>query len=341
MKYKAIALPALMAATALAGCKSGDPEPPMAPYANVYKATYATEATDTMAQLFSAAGKKLEGGTAPFVSTYDDVANKDKSEAGDPTPVKVEKTANGYSFEVAGEKVSFTDADLQGNGDYYETSALNSNNQMRTMASVAALNGKTKEALESGTSSMVPLNYYMRYKPGADAATADDSGGVAGYAIVGLETKPTALPSTGKATYQGRGRIEARAKSYDYDTDTWRVRYIGDATMEADFGAKTVSGSIAVDEHRAQVGGNNTTTDVSGQGAVVMFKPGQIVQNGFTSELEGNAALNTMIQNDGLGQVEAEAYGRFYGKDGGQIGAVIAGESATHDISGVVFGDRQ
>lgn len=340
MKYKAIALPALLAATALAGCKSNDPEPPMAPYANVYKATYASAAKETIDKALAKPGDKIQGGVAPVDQNY--TANPTVNALGKPQAVEIEKTADGYIMRAGGEEVVFTDADYA--GGVYEQRKLNSDSKLRTLGALYAMNDDTKTALSSSSGSMVPLGFYMRVEEGAGAATADSKRGLQGYMVVGLETDPSAMPKTGKASYSGFGRIDAHAKSINYDTPgaIEHVDYRGDAELEADFGKETVSGTVQIKDRRIRmIDGDTGWVDVSGNNAELALKPAKIVQNGFASELDKNGAAGTMMQADGISaDTEAEAIGRFYGNDAGQVGAIVAGEGTSHVITGVIYGDR-
>lgn len=333
-------LTVLMAASALAGCGGGTAKlfnP--APYADVYNATYASAEKDVMSKVLVNPGDTIEGGAAPVKTTFDTPDDG----LDEPQSVKIEKTNDGYILYAAGESVEFTSTELQPDG-FYELKTKNMNGDDRTIGYFFPAFG-TLADLSSSDTAMVPLGYGVRVKNGPDAATADDADGFSqGFTIVGLETNPSDMPTTGTATYQGGARIEAYVKNPDYDVnEPDRVRYRGMTTLDADFGAKTVAGKVVLKDSRITYtqSGAGPVNDISASGAEIALETADIIGNGFSSELTANAAAATQMATDGISaDTQATAVGRFYGTDAGQVGAIVGGEGTSHVITGVLAGDR-
>ncbi|UUP19636.1 transferrin-binding protein-like solute binding protein [Nitratireductor thuwali] len=338
-------LTVLMAASALAGCGGGTAKllnP--APYADVYNATYASAEKDVMSKVLAKAGDTIEGGAISARNGYSDALDADEVVLQEPEAVKIEKTADGYILHASGEKVAFTAAEDK--GGYYELVVKNQNGHDRTIGYFYAAFDDLA-ALQASDSSMVPLGYGIRVKDGDAAATADDADGfVNGFTIVGLETNPSAMPKTGTASYQGGAQIQAHPKVVDYDPGApdmvERIRYRGDAMLSADFGAGTVSGTVALNDRRfSYTKSPNSSNDPTVAGAALTLETADIIGNGFSSELTANAAAATQMATDGISaDTQATAVGRFYGTDAGQVGAIVGGEGTSHVITGVLAGDR-
>ncbi|WP_265517489.1 transferrin-binding protein-like solute binding protein [Nitratireductor luteus] len=340
MKSRTTALPIILAASALAGCGGATTGTiATAPYADAYQATYASAAVDVMSKVLVNTGDTIEGGAAPVKTIFDTPDDR----LDEPQSVKIEKADDGYILHAAGETVEFTSTELHPDG-YYELIEKNMNGDDRTIGYFFPAFG-TLADLEASDTAMVPLGYGVRVKDGNAPATADDADGFSeGYTIVGLETDPSHMPTTGSATYEGDARIEAYVKNADYNIDEpSRVRYRGTTKLNADFGAGTVAGNIVLKDSRVShtQSGNGAVNDISANGAEIALGQADIIDNGFSSELTANAAAAAQMAADGISDdTEATAVGRFYGTDAGQIGAIVGGEGASHVITGVLAGER-
>lgn len=314
---------------------------PIAPYANTYKASYASSTVQKMDDLLKDPGDKVQGLAVPVLS-QDTGAGSDTLSNGKPQSVQITKTSDGYEMEFAGQKVAFTQAELVDN-DFYRLRQLDSNNNLRTVGHVFSLEGPVPEALSSTQTSMVPLGFGVRVNSeGGPAVEGNDF--AHGFAIVGLETNPASMPKTGSATYSGSGRIEARPTTIDWNSDgVDYIRYRGDTAFTADFGSGKVSGTLDLHDRRTTLvqSGNQPTEDITALGAELTLQETDIIQNGFSTTVVNNAAADGLFGNDGISSdTKTQAVGRFYGEDAGQIGAVVTGGGSSHTISGVVYGDR-
>ncbi|TCD16254.1 transferrin-binding protein-like solute binding protein [Oricola cellulosilytica] len=345
MKYWNTLVCLLAAGTGLAGCGTTS-TPALAPYASAYDATYASVVVDAISKHLVNPGDKLEGGAVTSAEAFGGPSIVSLKA---PAKVEIEKTADAYILRYAGEEVTFTATDLQ-TGGFYEQKMNDSSGTPRTIGYLFALvAGTTPDALSAPDSAMVPIGFGVRTNS-KGTVTADDADGFSnGFGFVGLETAPSDMPKTGAAVYKGYGRIDAYNKQVDFSVagnENRRV-YSGDSTLEADFGAGTVSGRVDLSEARRRItdgsgGLSETRTDISGQGASVLLDSAAIVQNGFASDLSLNAAAETSLAADGISaDTEAVAVGRFYGTGAGEVGAVIAGEGTSHVITGAVTGYKQ
>ncbi len=312
---------------------------PIAPYADTYKASYASSTLQKMEDLLKEPGDKVQGVAIPNERNFGSETQK----SGTPQSVEIEKTTDGYIMRVAGEEVEFTQAELVNNNEY-ALIASNSQGQPRTIGLLFPMtNERIDQALSSSQTAMVPLGYGVR-KNSEGGSVADGNEYFEGYAIAGLETDPSSMPKTGTASYSGFGRIEAMTKSYSFDNDDIEmVRYQGDATINADFGAGTVAGAVDLSQRRISRAdsGNDPYNDISAQGAKLVLQETDIIGNGFSANVEGNAATETLMANDGISaDTKAQAIGRFYGENASQVGAVISGEGSTHTVQGIVYADR-
>jgi hypothetical protein len=333
MKSNVVLGSVLLSASVLTGCGSNSGnDDPIPPFAGVYTPRTATADVNSMAAAY-AASPRLQSGVAPVVSTF---GNPTVRSLADPASIELEKTADGYILRYDDESVTFTDADVvvdpvDGFDDYQAAGGS---------ISAVARSG-TRSALESTTSAMVPLQFNISTNSQGQATPGVRDGQAQGYTIFGLETAGANMPRTGSATYTGRARIDAYSREVTGDPlQVDRIRYSGDVTMSADFGAGTVAGEIDVTQRRTRAGGVQTpNADISASGAAIGLAQTQIIGNGFETTLVNNDAANLIMAADGISaDTEASAVGRFYGNNAGEIGAIIAGEGTSHVITGLVTG---
>ncbi|MGR3570339.1 transferrin-binding protein-like solute binding protein [Brevirhabdus sp.] len=306
-----------------------------------------TQATPTLNQVNQAldtSGKSLQGMTVAVQEKFgSNGPNTLKSL--DPSTFEIERTATGYTIKVAGESYTFTDAQV--NGGAYEVKMKNTAGQDRTLAFFFSEQDDTARELKTNNTALVPLFYGIRTNSQGTATANNSDGFITGASLVGLETAPSAMPKTGKATYNGRTRFEFRNRSADYSTGAAnqqvRLRYRGGATITADFGAGTVSGNAKLEEKREGFTKTQaTTTNIATRGAAVTFTGAKISDNGFSPDLVTNTAADTQFSADGinLSDFKGKSYGRFYGNAAQQVGVLTTGESSTHTLTGTITGTR-
>lgn len=199
--------------------------------------------------------------------------------------------------------------------------------------------GETKDVLD-GTDTNY-LQVWGVYNP--DKKSND-------FAVVGAETPTTAVEkATATATYNGKARVDMRLK----DLPEERIQVKGDMTLTADFGARQVSGEIAVTQGRysgnREDEGYTDTGWVAGGAGTVAMTPAAITGNGFsggTLKQGADVSLPTVVTQDVEIDISGSTYsGRFYGPDANQVGGAINVIGQTDSGPGVgqgfFAGDRQ
>lgn len=152
-----------------------------------------------------------------------------------------------------------------------------------------------------------------------------------GYAVVGTETKADDLALLPSATYSGRARLNTRPDSGYVNNTTSRTRVRADLSMNADFAAATIDGSLT-----------NITVEPPGQpeagvAGMVSMDQTSIVGNGFAGTLTPDA---TLIGAMGPGFTAAGNYaGIFYGPVADQVAGTMTmtGTDATGAWNGTGF----
>lgn len=344
-------LAVLLMSAALVGCKSAgsasgsDSGPDVT---ELYTPTYASDTKKSMATAYAAEGDALQSKTRAVREVWgDDTAGEpDKRALEDVKKVELKKSGDGYVFKYGDTEFALADADYDAGdqfGGWYEKEAVNANGDSRTLASLYSLVGDTKETLASSTRVMVPLGFGVRMQDDK-AGSADASNSfVNGYMIAGVETKPSDMPAKGSATYKGGAEFEIRAKQSVYGTsDVQRIGYWGDSTISANFDAGTVNGVAQLKERRINLANDTETeADISASGVKVSFDS-KLKRNGFEiDDLTANAAAETELANQNIGQMDVGGEGRFYGKSAQSVGAIVAGSSENHVITGAMFGDKE
>ncbi|MCT7375813.1 transferrin-binding protein-like solute binding protein [Chelativorans salis] len=139
-------------------------------------------------------------------------------------------------------------------------------------------------------------------------------GALNGLAVIGTETKASALTSEATATYSGYAHADLYTKGSD-SFDRERVR--GALDMTARFDEGKISGSISSLQDRV--------TDDTIAGSVSMNET-DIDGNAFSGSLTPDAALAGVV-----GDFEGNYAGKFYGPGGEEVGGVLSFGSDAED----------
>jgi hypothetical protein len=142
-----------------------------------------------------------------------------------------------------------------------------------------------------------------------------DGPDVQGFAVVGAETRSTALTSLPTAKYTGQVGLLSRPTKGFEDNRTSQTRIRGDLKLTANFGAGTVSG--AVDRIRVRPAGEEDSVDVAG---TIAMNPSAIVGNGFAGGLTADADYQS---NVGTIDASSSYSGKFYRESAEQVAGVL------------------
>ena len=337
----------------LAACGKNGVAGGIAPFAGLYKASYATEGKN-IGNTLDAPGKAIEGvGVASQVKYGDDVdalsneapkklilerlfPNNSSGRAAISEPAALFKLTYGNA------SVTFTEADLRGEemDQYLEKLFLNEDDEERTIAYLFSLEG---DIFNIQNKIVVPLGFGFRLKDdGTSAGSDENSAGFAnGYTLIGLETNPDTMPKDRTATYQGGAqfRLDNKVETFD-SAGIDRIRLSGDSTMSANFSTGKVTGEL--DFYEARITDNNDEGGIDDKNELTdatVSLTGDIVSNGFTLDLVANAGAQEALAGFGITNLEAEGAGRFYGTEAEGIGALVTGESTNYLLNGVIWGE--
>ena len=338
-------------APVLAACGAGGNG---APYANLYKASYATEGKN-IGNTLDAPGKAIESIGVASRSKFGDETDTLVNE--EPKKLILERlfpnNSNAraamaqpealFKLTYGNATVTFTEADLRGEemDQYLEKLYLNEDDEERTIAYLYSLQG---DIFDIENKIVVPLGFGFRLKEdGTSADGDDDSAGFAnGYTLIGLETNPDAMPKDRTATYEGGAqfRLDNKVETYD-SAGIDRVRLFGDSTMTANFSTGKITGELDFYESEVRDYSDDNEIDERNEltDATVALS-GDIVSNGFTLDLEANEGAQEALAEFGITDLEAEGAGRFYGTEAEAIGALVTGESTNYLLNGVIWGDE-
>jgi hypothetical protein len=306
---------------ALAGCKhtdsvaggGGDPggNPGGGGGALVHGDTLATTDEYQMVNAYqdseNEGGKPLKADPTTNSSMYA-ADDGDHSTTASKPSFSIKKNGDGVDVTVNGETVTFTAADV-GNTDPEDPQYGWEKTEGDRFVDLYSYNGK-KDASDTG---------YMQVW-GYDGSDSD--GFTRGYAVVGLETPEEKLADKAEAkataTYKGTARADT-LQALD-NSEGSRVR--GDLTLNADFGAGTVAGSI--DNLQARSKGADTNGNwTNWQAAAGKIELGNtaISSTGFSG---GAISLDDTAKNTFTTDLSGSTYsGRFYGPDANQVGGVM------------------
>jgi hypothetical protein len=175
-----------------------------------------------------------------------------------------------------------------------------------------------------GDGSIADLFTTSRYARRLDVVVWDDvSFSFQTMGVIGTETRSTMIDSlnglNATATYTGIGRLNVRNANQEFTNFNRAVQ--GDLTLNADFGARTVNGSI----------GNltlleNENQSLGAQAGTILLNSGAISGNSFTGNMSADATLSG--SNQAVGAAATGTYsGAFYGRDAEEVGGQLTGSS--------------
>lgn len=239
--------------------------------------------------------------------------------------VQIEKNANGeLSLIVNGVRQDFTTAQREvdpNDGQIYGYSTAGVNGVWSGMWNHR---GTLDEALDPNNPDSLQIWNYQTNQVNPNQPD------VAGWAVVGTETRPAALAGMPTATYSGRTRFDTMPNTGWVNHQTSRTRNRGDVAMTADFGAATVSGTIS-----------NLTIQQPGQAetgvaGTIAMDTATISGNGFAGTLTPDATYSGAI---GLTAGSGNYGGTFYGVNGEQVGGTMTmtGTTAAGGFNGSGF----
>jgi hypothetical protein len=232
--------------------------------------------------------------------------------------------AGGLDMKVNGQTISFAGSDVNAEGNGWEKD-----------------DGKTKLTsfwggdvgkIVDGTDT----NYVQvwRYRTGSGNDLTR------GFATIGVETPTSEVGTmTAKATYKGDARVDMAMA----DHPGQQIQVKGDMTLNADFTAKSVDGSIDNLKGRYVEGDAGTGAWEKASSGSVALNKGTISGNGFSGGTltQKNVAFSDAVTQGTEVNIDGSTYsGRFYGPNADQVGGVInvKGTVATDDGSKPVVG---
>lgn len=347
--YKtALCVGTALAALALAGCKSDGvgstdsistgtsggiamkvTDNPNAAYADPkdtsYDANKALDPSNTKTQ-----GKlSASNATSSAVVVHADFNDPDNStvSVADPQKFSIAKNKDGsVTVTLNGESETYTSADMDGELRTNSTdpiTAANSEGYVKTDGK-----GVSHAIYTHSADNLAQLASDKQYAHIWEYFWTNDGWKTAkqGFAVVGVETNPDDLPKTAVANYKGK----AFARVYDAkgDPSTYRV-FRGATNMTADFGAKTMSGSIT--QLTAEDRPDTTRQNVAG---AINMESTAIQRNGYAGKLSLDATAKSAL---GVKNTDGSTYsGRFYGPGAAETAGVLGLNVANTDGSASV-----
>jgi hypothetical protein len=138
------------------------------------------------------------------------------------------------------------------------------------------------------------------------------------FAIVGAETRDTALPTLGTATFTAGARLDVYPTAGFVNNTDSRTRINSDVSMFADFGGGTISGKMTDIAIRRP--GEASFTPRPGTWAM---EEAPFAVNGFTGKLTPDA--DYLAASPGATVDASSSYsGAFYGPGAEEVGGVLS-----------------
>ena len=166
-----------------------------------------------------------------------------------------------------------------------------------------------------------------------------ETGELQGYAAHGVVTPSQTLVNLGSATYEGHILAERHNNFTDPDFRAVRDLLWGEMTLNADFSANTITGSV--DTMRIQLP-DGTWVQVPDTNSIAISN-GEIDESRFHAEWGGRDTDTSSALEDSVRGFEGSMLGEFYGPNGEEVGGVLTGERAATDqvIHGRFGGESQ
>lgn len=260
----------------------------------------------------------LDGETLTSRSVATSVVSRDR-DAETITPVTADSqvslafnTSGALTVEIDGKTTEFTAADAT---NIYGFQTFTSGDDY---TDVYSWNGTMAEFL-ANEDVMKTIEYYQ-------AANGRE---ITGFAVLGTETADDALAALAAATYSGRFTMDLLPTEgmTTYGDDRDRVR--GDVSMQADFAAGTISGTMS----GMTVEDFETSTTVDLPGTATMDEAVFDV-NGYTGTLTPDATLSSEIE----GSFGGTYSGAFYGSAAEGTGGALRGMVSSPDGDEAAYG---
>ena len=152
------------------------------------------------------------------------------------------------------------------------------------------------------------------------------------FAVVGTETRDSALSGLGSATYEGRTRFDITPAEGFLSNSESRNRIRSDVTLNADFGAGTISGVMDALESRGP-----TESDYTALPGTVAMRESTFSVNGFQGRLAPDATFNS--ENEVTLDPDSKYSGAFFGPNAEEVGGTfsISGSDEDGDFNGIGF----
>ena len=252
---------------------------------------------------------------------------------------KIRKNADGeLTYTVNGVERAFTSAErwIESDGQVYgyQIEAGGVNGHLYT--GLYNFKRELDQSLDTTSSDYLQVWGYQSNEINATAPSQSAQPDVAGYAVVGTETRSAALSGMPMATYSGRARIDTRPNSGFSNNNTDKTRNRANVSMTADFGAGTMSGLLT--DITMQTG-SGTEAPVAGS---ITMNSSTINGNSYSGMLTADGAFTAA---SGVTIDPSSTYsGSFYGPAAEQTGGGIAltGSDASGDFNGIGYftGDK-
>ena len=229
------------------------------------------------------------------------------------TVVEVRRNAAGeLTLVVDGVQYDFDAGDREVDGFGYFTEDECDSSGVCVGAFIYEADGGIDELLTTRNGWAEVIGYQTNQVP-----TSPDGRDLAGFAIVGTETRNDVLAGLPTATYTGRARVNVYPETGFVNNSTSRTVQQGDLSMTANFGEGTIDGTI--DNIQRRPAGSDTFDPVTG--SLVMEKT-QFDVNGFS----GNVAAGPGYVSESPELLANTDYsGAFYGPEADQVAGTISG----------------
>jgi hypothetical protein len=230
---------------------------------------------------------------------------------GNAPPFKIRRSANGeLEFELNGVLHTFTAADREEVGGRLDAYARNDNVNDR-FYNIFLLNGELEELFGVGNGYHEVLVMQSNIANGGQPD-------LRAYAVVGAETRDTALPTLGSAAFTGRARLDVYPTTGFVNNSDSRTRINSNVSMLADFGGGRISGEMT--DIAIQRPGEGTFTPRPGTWAM---EEAPFAVNGFTGRLAPDAEY--LAASPGASVDPSSTYsGAFYGPAAEEVGGVLS-----------------
>lgn len=243
--------------------------------------------------------------------------------------VQVSKNSAGeLSLIINGEEVAFATGDrfIENDGRVFGYEQDGSN----FYYNLFSWNGELDELISEDGPVARPVAFYFE--------TPDSSTASQGYAILGTETGPDNLPTTGSANLEGYSVVAIFPEENLTSFGSSRERLRSDVTMTVDFANNMISGEMTNLEAQDTPDNGNGRADLAG---TIIMEDATFNANGYSGNLtlDDAALASTELSNANLGTYS----GTFYGDEGqataGTITSTFENENGSYNAYGFFVAD--